>query len=157
MDKSTHADSSRALRVYQKAVVVEGAVMALSRSFPVEERFSLTDQIRRSSRSVGAQIAEASANRRYSAHFASKLTDADAEQMETQHWLETAVRAGYVSAPEIEPVLQDLRDIGRMLNGMIHKADLFCGPGPSCVSEDTPDYGGASADHGIRIPDHATP
>ncbi len=155
MDKSVHADSFRDLRVYQKAIQVEGAIMALSRSFPIEERYSLTDQVRRSSRSVGAQIAEAWAKRRYVAHFTSKLTDADAEQMETQHWLEAATRAGYTSPSEIDPILQELRDIGRMLNGMIHKAALFCGSESPCVREGTTDYAAFLADHGSRITDHS--
>jgi four helix bundle protein len=66
------------------------------RAFPKEETFSLTDQIRRSSRSIGANIAEAWAKRRYERHFVCKLTDADGEQMETQHWIGTALDCGYL-------------------------------------------------------------
>ena len=63
----------------------------ISKNFPREELFALTDQIRRSSRAIGAQLAEAWGKRRYEKHFISKLTDADAEQMETQHWIGIAV------------------------------------------------------------------
>jgi four helix bundle protein len=80
-----YAGSFKDLRVYQKAREVSHAVFVLSRSFPGNEMYSLTDQIRRAARSVGAQIAEAWGKRRYEKHFVSKLTDADAEQMETQH------------------------------------------------------------------------
>jgi four helix bundle protein len=69
----------------------------LSKSFPAEERFSLTDQGRRSSRSIGAQIAEAWAKRGYEKHFVSKLTDADGEQQETQHWVDAALDCGYLT------------------------------------------------------------
>lgn len=68
------------------------------KKFPKEEMYSLTDQVRRSSRSIGAQIAEAWGKRKYERHFVSKLTDADGEQLETQHWIETALDCSYVSA-----------------------------------------------------------
>ena len=71
--------------------------------------FSLTDQIRRSSRSVGAQIAEAWAKRKYEKHFVSKLTDADGEQLETQHWIEVASDCCYLSQEAADNVLQNLR------------------------------------------------
>jgi four helix bundle protein len=73
------------------------AVFEASKTFPREEAYSLTDQGRRASRSIGAQIAEAWAKRRYARHFASKLTDADGEQLETQHWLIMAFDCGYLS------------------------------------------------------------
>ena len=84
--------SFRDLKVYQLALELQQAVFEVSKTFPIEERYALTDQIRRSSRSVGANIAEAWQKRRYVAHFISKLTDADGEQAETQHWLDTARR-----------------------------------------------------------------
>jgi four helix bundle protein len=88
--------------------------------------YSLTDQIRRSSRSVGAQIAEAWAKRRYEKHFVSKLTDADGEQQETQHWIETALDYGYLSYEIAENLLKQCSSIGRMLNSMITKSSTFC-------------------------------
>ena len=95
-----YARSFKDLRVYQRAREVSRAVFRLSRTFPKEEMYSLTDQLRRAARSVGAQIAEAWGKRRYEKHFVSKLTDADAEQMETQHWVGEALDCGYVSAAD---------------------------------------------------------
>ncbi len=88
------------LRVYARAKSVSLRVFGVSQAFPAEERFSLTDQVRRSARSIGAQIAEAWAKRRFEKHFISKLTDADAEQLETQHWIGEARDCGYLD-PEI--------------------------------------------------------
>ena len=90
MSNLSYAKSFRDLLVYQKARQLAQEIFQVTSTFPREEMFSLTDQIRRSSRSIGAQIAEAWAKRRYERHFLSKLTDADGEQQETQHWLETA-------------------------------------------------------------------
>lgn len=84
------AKSFRDLAVYQKARELSREIFRISKSFPKDETFSLTDQIRRSSRAIGANIAAAWAKRRYERHFVSKPTDADGEQLETQHWLETA-------------------------------------------------------------------
>jgi len=128
------------LFVYQKAKAVSGAVFVLSRSFPKEETFALTDQMRRAASSVGAQIAEAWAKRRYEKHFISKLTDADAEQMETQHWVSEALDSGYISSADAKELTAALLEIGRMLNGMIRKSDAFCGDPSSLVKEDTADY-----------------
>lgn len=88
--------------------------------------FSLSDQIRRSSRSVGAQIAEAWAKRKYEKHFVSKLTDADGEQLETQHWIEVAVDSGYICSEMAAELLDQYAAIGRMLHAMIVKAPTFC-------------------------------
>ncbi|MEZ5329460.1 MAG: four helix bundle protein [Verrucomicrobiales bacterium] len=78
------------LRVYKLAFEYQQSIVQITKSFPPEEKYPLTDQIRRASRSIGANIAEAWHKRRYSAHFVSKLTDADGENAETQHWLQTA-------------------------------------------------------------------
>jgi four helix bundle protein len=102
--------------------------------------YSLTDQIRRSARSVGAQIAEAWGKRRYEKHFLSKLSDADAEQMETQHWVSKALDCGYVTAPEAGRLNSTLEEIGRMLNAMMAKADCFCGPSPGVLHENATEY-----------------
>ena len=126
MAEFVYARSFRDLTVYQKSFALAKRVFALSKDFPKEERFSLTDQIRRSSRSIGAHIAEAWAKRRYERHFVSKLTDADAEQMETQHWIEVASDCGYLSAENAQELLAGSIDTGRLLQGMIHKAALFC-------------------------------
>jgi four helix bundle protein len=79
MTELNHAKSFRDLLVYQKAKKVTRAIFEISKSFPKEETYSLTDQIRRASRSIGAQIAEAWGKRRYERYFVRKLTDADAE------------------------------------------------------------------------------
>ena len=125
-----YARSFKDLRVYQKAREVSRAVFKLSKAFPKEEMYSLTDQIRRAARSVGAQIAEAWGKRRYEKHFVSKLTDADAEQMETQHWVGEALDCGYISPADAAQLNSGLEEIGRMLNSMIEKADSFCGSPP---------------------------
>ncbi len=130
----------RDLVVYQKARDVARNVYELSRGFPNEERYSLTDQGGRASRSVGAQIAEAWGKRRYEKHFVSKLTDADSEQLETQHWLETAFDCGYIDANQRDSLCNDLKEIGRMLNSMIEKAASFCASSASSVREETIPY-----------------
>jgi four helix bundle protein len=135
-----HADSYKDLIVYKRAAKVARRIFHLTQGFPREEVYALTDQIRRSSRSVGAQLAEAWAKRRYKRHFISKLTDADAEQRETQHWLDTASECGYVNTDEQEELERQLSEIGRMLNTMIRKADLFCRRGSSGVEESLADY-----------------
>ena len=99
----------RDLIVYRKAREVSRLIFETSKSFPKEETYSLIDQVRRSSRSIGAQIAEAWGKRRYERHFISKLTDADAEQLETQHWLETAVDSGYLEERQAEKMCDMLR------------------------------------------------
>ncbi len=121
-----HAKSFRDLEVYQLARQLANELFEASKLFPKEEIFSLTNQVRRSSRSVGAQIAEAWAKRRYKKHFISKLTDADGEQQETQHWIETAADCEYITQKQQEVWLEKYASLGRMLNSMIEKADQFC-------------------------------
>ncbi|MEK7273629.1 MAG: four helix bundle protein [Candidatus Desantisbacteria bacterium] len=121
-----HAKSFRELEVYKLARQLSREIYDFSKSFPKEEMYSLTDQIRRSSRSVGAQIAEAWAKRRYEKHFISKLTDADGEQQETQHWIETANDCNYLSTEQTKDWLNHYASVGRMLNSMINKATQFC-------------------------------
>jgi len=125
--KKIHAKSFRDLEAYQKAQALAQDIYNLTKAFPKEETYSLTDQLRRSSRSVGAQIAEAWGKRRYERHFISKLTDADAEQMETQHWLSVAASCQYLSNDQTEELISELSRVGRMLNAMMRKAYLFCG------------------------------
>jgi four helix bundle protein len=116
MTESRHANSFRDLIVYQKARKAAQAVFQLSMSFPKEEIYSLTDQLRRASRSVGAQIAEAWEKRQYQKHFVSKLTDADAEQLETQHWIDVAFDCGYLTEEHNKLLLAPLVEIGRVLH-----------------------------------------
>jgi len=135
-----HAASFRDLIVYQRARVVAKEIFVVSQRFPRDETYSLTDQVRRSSRSVGAQIAEAWGKRRYEKHFISKLTDADGEQYETQHWVETTLDCGYILREEADRLTDALAQIGRMLNGMIEKSASFCGEMPLVVKEDSVEY-----------------
>lgn len=87
----------RELLAYKMGFQLSMEIFQLSKSFPVEEKYSLTDQIRRSSRSVCANIAEAYRKRRYVAHFISKLTDSDGENSETNVWLEFAYECNYIN------------------------------------------------------------
>ena len=128
MSDLQHAKSFRDLIVHQKARKVAQMVFELSKVFPKEEAYSLTDQIRRASRAIGAQIAEAWGNRLYERHFVSKLTDADTEPLETQHWTDVAFDCGYLTPDQQSIVLVNLSEIGKMLHSMIAKANQFCGP-----------------------------
>jgi four helix bundle protein len=125
-----YVESYKELEVYKAARQLSKEIFVLTKNFPKEEMYSLTDQVRRSSRSVGAQVAEAWAKRRYEKHFVSKLTDADGEQQETQHWLETSLDCGYLSFEVAEGLLKQCSSIGRMLNSMINKSSSFCNPKP---------------------------
>jgi four helix bundle protein len=135
-----HAQSFRNLIVYQKSRQLQREILRLTKSFPREEMFSLTGQIRRSSRSIGANITEAWAKRRYEKHFISKLTDSDGEQMETQHWIETALESEYIDQKTSAQLIEKCLEVGRMLNGMMDKADLFCGEPPRTVREEPAEY-----------------
>ena len=119
-------DDYRELRVYRAAFALRQRVFEESRGFPASERYSLTDQVRRSSRSVGANIAEAWKKRRYPAHFVSKLSDADAELAETRRWLHTAEACHYLDAETRGRMARRSREIGMMLGTMIRDADRWC-------------------------------
>lgn len=114
------------LDVYRLAVELQQEIFERTKRFPAEERYSLTDQIRRSSRSIGANIAEAWAKRRYQAHFVSKLTDADGEQLETRHWLKTSLLSGYVADTEHQTLVAQCEEIGQKLGRMMADADRWC-------------------------------
>lgn len=123
-----YVKSFRDLEVYKLSRQLAREIFELTKTFPKEEMYSLTDQVRRSSRSVGAQIAESWGKRKYPKHFESKLTDADAEQLETQHWIETAGDCGYFNQEKSTALLDQYLGIGRMLNSMMEKSDMFCDP-----------------------------
>jgi four helix bundle protein len=116
----------RDLKVYQAAFELQQEIFETTKLFPKEEMFSLTDQVRRSSRSICANIAEAWQKRRYEAHFISKLSDADAEQAETQHWLDTAMACSYIKETKHKRLLNNCKEIGCMLGGMFQKSSTFC-------------------------------
>jgi four helix bundle protein len=125
-----YVKSFRDLEVYRLSRQLSKDIFEATKKFPKEEMYSLTDQIRRSSRSIGAQIAEAWAKRKYEKHFVSKLTDADGEQLETQHWIETALDASYFSTDEAHKLLSQYASIERMLHSMISKSASFCTQNP---------------------------
>ena len=115
------------LNVYRTAFDAAFRVFELSKRFPRDERHSLTDQVRRSSRSVCANIAEAWRKRRYPASFVSKLSDADAEAAETQVWLDIAVRCGYLDDTVRDELTDRYDHICAQLAKMMADADRWCG------------------------------
>src|SRR5947207_5537451 len=116
--------SVRDLRVWQKAMELAMRVFELSKCFPTNEQFALTDQIRRSSRSVPANIAEAWRKRRYQAAFIAKLNDAEGEAAETQTHLEIALRCGYVHPDEARAIDTDYEDLlAQLVHMAIHPED----------------------------------
>jgi four helix bundle protein len=118
--------SFRDLDVYQMAREQAQMIFQTSRSFPADERYSMTDQIRRSSRAVNAMVAEAWARRRYSAAFSNKINEALGEAMETQAWLDHALDCEYIAPDKHAALDGKWQRIGAMLNGMIDKVDVFC-------------------------------
>lgn len=115
----------RELIAYQKAFELSMEIFHLTKQFPVEEKYSLTDQIRRSSRSVCANIAEAYRKRRYVNHFISKLTDSDAENSETNVWLEFALKCGYLQLEKFTELSTRNVEIGKIINFMINNPQRF--------------------------------
>lgn len=113
------------LNVYKLAYEAAMEIFQLSKKFPKEETYSLTDQIRRSSRSVCANIVEGYRKRIYPKHFSSKMTDADGECGETIVHLSFAKDCKYISQSEFEVLLKKYEEIGRMLGGMIAKPEKF--------------------------------
>ena len=111
--------SHRELVVYQRAFEAACRIQELSKGFPAEERYSLTDQVRRSSRSVCANLAEAWRKRRYEGAFISKLSDAEAEAAETQVWIEFAVTFGHLTRNDANALYLGYDDILRTIVGMI--------------------------------------
>jgi four helix bundle protein len=125
------ARSFRDLKVYQAAREAARLVFEYSKSFPPEERYSLTDQIRRSLRAVKAMIAEAWGRRRYKAVFVNKLDKALGEATQTQSWLDDAQDGQYVSTEKFNVANAKYISIGQMLSRMIDRADDFCKHSPA--------------------------
>jgi four helix bundle protein len=117
--------SAKELRVYKAGYELAMKVFELSKRFPPEERFALTGQIRRSSRSVCLNLREAWAKRRYRAHFVSKLTDSDGENSETDSALDFAKDCRYISSEQHLELTNLCQEIGRMLGSMIKSPDTF--------------------------------
>ncbi len=117
--------SFRDLIAYKKAFALSMEIFSITKSFPKEETYSLIDQIRRSSRSVFASIAEAYKKRRYPSHFISKLTDADMENGETQAWLDASLACNYITNEKYLALNQQSEEVSRLLNYMINNPDKF--------------------------------
>jgi four helix bundle protein len=113
------------LLAYKKSFELAMEIFQLSKSFPKEEKFSLTDQIRRSSRSVCANIAESYRKRRYVNHFISKLTDSDAENSETNVWLEFSLKCEYINQEKFDLLNRKSAEIGKLINYMINNPNKF--------------------------------
>ena len=122
-------ETAKDLEVYQVAYRISMRIFEISKRFPAEERWALTGQIRRSSRSVCLNLREAWAKRRYEAHFVSKLTDCDGESNETDTALDYARDCGYVTQAEFEVLAGENRSVGRMLGSMINN------PGPFLIRD----------------------
>ena len=121
--------SAKELNVYQRGYELAMEVFKLSKGFPVEERFALTSQIRRSSRSICLNLREAWAKRRYEAHFISKLTDCDGENSETDTSLDFARDCGYITVQQHAGLTSLCEEIGKMLGSMLKN------PGPFLTSD----------------------
>ena len=117
--------SHRVLEVYRKAFGAAMRLFELSKSFPKEETYSLTDQVRRSSRSVNANLAEAWRKRRYQAAFISKLSDSEGEAAETQVWIEFAVNCGYMTADDGNELFRIYEEVLATLVGMINHPETW--------------------------------
>lgn len=113
------------LLAYKKSFGLAMKIFEVSKSFPKEETYSLTDQIRRSSRSVSSNISEAYRKRRYPKNFISKLTDSDAENSETQTWLEFALACKYINRQTFDDFLSDSEEVGKLINYMINNPSKF--------------------------------
>ena len=118
-------NSAKDLRIYQKAYALAMEIFEVSKGWPKDEKYSLTDQIRRSSRSVCSNLREAWAKRRYGAHFVSKLTDCDGENSETDTWLDFAKSCEYLSAEQHRYLIKECQDVGAMLGSMIKDPSTF--------------------------------
>lgn len=113
------------LTVYKKAFDLAMEIYRISKSFPKEETYSLTDQVRRSSRAICSNLAEGYRKRRYPAHFISKISDADMENSETQVWLDFALACEYIGQDIKDQLEKDSDEIGRMLNHMMGNPDKY--------------------------------
>jgi four helix bundle protein len=118
-------ESAKELTVYKLAYELAMEIFEITKRFPAEEKYALTSQIRRSSRSVCLNLREAWAKRRYEAHFLSKLSDCDGENNETDSALDFAKDCGYISLKQHQTLIGKCAEIGRMLGGMMKKYESF--------------------------------
>lgn len=118
-------DNFRELTVYKKAFSLSMELFHLSKKFPAEEKYGLTSQVRRSSRSVCSNIGEGYRKRKYPAHFVSKANDSDMENSETQVWLDFALACEYISKEEYKTLFSKSEEIGKLLNHMINFPEKY--------------------------------
>jgi len=116
----------RDLKVYQVSYSLAQEIFETTKSFPPEERYSLTDQIRRSSRSIPANIAEAWRKRKYEKAFVSKLVDCAAETAEVEVWLDMCKDCKYMNSERHEYLMMKFEEVGKMLHSMIDQPEKFC-------------------------------
>jgi four helix bundle protein len=121
-------ETAKDLEVYKVGFQLAMEIFELTKTFPSEEKYALTSQIRRSSRSVCLNLREAWAKRRYEAHFVSKLTDSDGENNETDSSLDFALQCRYITNEQHQHLTSRCAEIGRMLGGMMKKAESFLAP-----------------------------
>jgi len=124
-DLTRRLESAKDLIVYKRAFELAMQIFEMTKRFPPEEKYALTSQIRRSSRSVCLNLREAWAKRRYEAHFLSKLTDCDGELNETDSSLDFAHACGYINDRQHNGLTSECAEVGRMIGGMMSKADSF--------------------------------
>lgn len=117
--------SFRDLTVYKKAFALAMNIFDVTKEFPKEERYSLIDQIRRSSRSVCTCIAEAYRKREYKAYFVSKSSDADMENSETQTWLDFSLACEYLEEEKFNQLISQSEEVGRLLNHMVENPEKY--------------------------------
>ncbi|MFN0174490.1 MAG: four helix bundle protein [Saprospiraceae bacterium] len=122
---SSSSGSFRSLKVYQLSYDLAMEIFFLSKNFPKEETYSLTDQIRRSSRAVPANIGEGYRKRLFPNHFRSKMTDADGEASETTIHLDFARNCGYLSLEKHQELIKKYEEVGKMLGSMIMHPEKF--------------------------------
>lgn len=119
------AKTAKDLKAYKQAYSLAMEIFEISKTWPKEEKYALTDQIRRSSRAVCANLREAWSKRRYESHFVSKLTDVDAENNETDTWLDFAKDCGYISEQDHSRLVKQCQEIGGMIGSMLKSAPSF--------------------------------
>jgi four helix bundle protein len=117
--------SFRDLTVYRKAFELAMEIFEITKTFPKEEKYSLTDQIRRSSRAVCSSIAEAYRKRNYPAYFISKSSDGDMENSETQSWLDFSHACNYISADQHDNLISKSEEVGKLLNHMVENPEKY--------------------------------
>ena len=117
--------SFKSLKVYQMSYELAMDIFEITKSFPKEEKYSLTDQIRRSSRSVCSNLAEAYRKRRYPKNFTSKISDADGEASETVVWINFSYDCTYINEEIKERLLKKYEEVGKMLGGMANNPEKF--------------------------------